>query len=447
MQSLTVGLSGGADSTLALLVCCRLLKSHPEYDLKAVHCIHGLDADDPIWLAHNQKLCAKLAVRLFTPRLDIRYGGGRSPEEVSRAERYRALIENTSKEHGAIILGHQGSDQVESLLLALKRGSGPRGLSGMPPVVRDSRGTLVRPLLQLSKAEVETLVHDLGFDFVFDISNSYLKFERNFIRLEVLPLLRTRFPGIDGAIRRSAALCAQEHDLALRYAAPVFARHYLKAEHALECAGLDLNDESLCAMLIRLLVLEYTELPPGLALIAAALELMRGSPDQTACLKVDERLCLRRFSSRLYVSLTYELPARTRLELGRDGSELKLGDFAYALKPASPDDSRAFFLPEGLETVTLDFGAPGSLKLKLRHRCRSRELKKLLHEAGVPVWLRGSHPLLGFKPDKGEFIYAALSSFDAVEPRHECEDIRTGPGGFYRLQRRELKVLRRLNAD
>ena len=126
---IVVGLSGGADSTLALLVAVQVTKVNHSTQILAVHCIHGLDADDPVWLKHCQDLCHRLNVELVTPRLNIVYGNGRSPEEVSRAERYKALLANLKG--GVLMLGHQADDQTENFLLAMKRGAGPRGLSGM----------------------------------------------------------------------------------------------------------------------------------------------------------------------------------------------------------------------------------------------------------------------------------------------------------------------------
>lgn len=217
-MTLNVGMSGGADSTLVLVLACALRDDYG-YQVQAVHCIHGLDPDDEIWLQHNHKLCSKLQLTLKTPVLRIVYGGGVSPEEVSRKERYRALLELTSQETDCLLLGHQADDQVENFMLALKRGSGPQGLSGMKVLTEDERGTLVRPLLFLHKVEVEQILSDLGFPYVYDLSNGYLKFERNYMRLKVMPVLRERFAGIDKAILRSQRLCAIEHDLAQRYIA------------------------------------------------------------------------------------------------------------------------------------------------------------------------------------------------------------------------------------
>lgn len=217
-MTLNVGMSGGADSTLVLVLACALRNDYG-YQVQAVHCIHGLDPDDEIWLQHNRKLCSKLQVTLRTPVLRIIYGSGVSPEDVSRKERYRALLELTSQETDCLLLGHQADDQVENFMLALKRGSGPQGLSGMKVITEDERGTLVRPLLFLHKIEVEQILSDLGFTYVYDLSNGYLKFERNYMRLKVMPVLRERFAGIDKAILRSQRLCAMEHDLAQRYIA------------------------------------------------------------------------------------------------------------------------------------------------------------------------------------------------------------------------------------
>ena len=126
-KRLVVGLSGGADSTLVLLLAIEMRKLNPDYQVVAVHCIHGLDADDPIWLAHCTALCKRVQVDEFiTPKLNIVYGNGLSPEAISREERYRALKENLKG--GVLLIGHQADDEVENFLLALKRGSGPEGL-------------------------------------------------------------------------------------------------------------------------------------------------------------------------------------------------------------------------------------------------------------------------------------------------------------------------------
>ena len=254
-KHLVVGLSGGPDSTLALVLAV-VMQHFFGYQVTAVHCIHGLDPDDAIWLEHNQKLCAFLGVELKTPQLNIVYGEGRSPEEVSRAERYRALLQELS-ESSCLVLGHQADDQIENFLLALKRGAGPNGLAGMSMVTCDQRGTLLRPLLALHKSEIEQILTELNVPFVYDLSNSYLKFERNFMRLKIMPALRERFAGIDKAILRSQQLCSYEHDLAERYAidkmkACLVSGRVIGVEgECLDFSLLDLSDKAIVILVLR----------------------------------------------------------------------------------------------------------------------------------------------------------------------------------------------------
>ncbi len=378
---LVIGLSGGADSTLALLICAKVRSLMQEQgdscSVLAVHCIHGLDADDPIWLAHCQKLCERVEVALVTPRLNIIYGNGRSPEEISRSERYNALL--AELKGGLLVLGHQADDQTENLLLALKRGSGPRGLSGMRFLTHDKRGLICRPLLNLTKDQIEDIIEALGFDFVYDISNSYLKFERNFIRLKVLPLLRTRFAGVDSAILRSAKLCGDEHDLAMRYVRSFYEKCVdLSDPHLLKLCfkSLDLNDEPLMLSLLRMFVLEVCDLPPELNVLQEILNLMREQNDQKGIIKI-ENYELRRFRDHIYIWQSPVFAERKQYTL-LYGQELILGSFCYALK-----DSK-------LSEVILDFNLRGQERLKPLGRSHSRELKKLFSEYDVPYFLRAS---------------------------------------------------------
>lgn len=390
-RRLVCGISGGADSTLALLVCLKAREFNPSIELLAVHCIHGLDADDPIWLAHCRKLCQKLGAELETPRLHIVYGGGRSPEEVSRAERYSALL---SRLHGGIlVLGHQADDMEESFLLALKRGSGPKGLSGMEYLVRDSRGTIVRPLLRLHKRQIEEILAALGLTFVYDISNSYLKFERNFFRLKVLPLLRTRFKGIDTAILRSQRLCAQEHELAEAYArerlpSMLQKSPYAKGWQALSCSAIAASGEALSNLCMRIFLEQFTELPPESSLVEEAVRLCRTSSDQNGLVKLGD-LQLRRSGDLLMAVKPAALPPAGSFTLAV-GGDLVLGGYRYSLVPSS--DRKMAFRVDG--AVELEFGAKGSTRLHPLWRSKGRELKKLFSECSIPYWERGAYPLV-----------------------------------------------------
>ena len=249
--------------------------------------------------------------------------------------------------------------------------------------MKDERGTIVRPLLGLRKKEIEEIIDALGFDFVYDISNSYLKFERNFIRLKVLPLLRERFKGIDDAIARSAQLCAQEHELAMRLARS--AVEQARCEQGLDISRLPLDDEPLCILTLRCFLSECSSLPPDYSAVKAAYSLCRIGNDQQGIVELDGRQ-LRRFRHLLCVVTPRRTPAKGQYQL-KKGESLRLGDYLYSLKPAT-NSNAAFAL--SADSVILDFSYSGSLKLHPTQRNLPREIKKLMGEYQIPQWERAS---------------------------------------------------------
>ncbi len=385
-QSLTVGLSGGPDSTLALLVALAAARQDPRFLVRAVHCIHGLDRSDDHWLRHCQSLCARLGVPLTTPRLRIVPGRGESPEERSRLERYQALHDASGG--GALVLGHHRGDQAEGLLLALSRGSGPRGLGGMGSITTDARGILLRPLLGLGKREIEDLLEALGFTYLFDESNAGGGFARNFWRQQALPLLRQRYPGIERCLARSASLCAMEHDLAWRVVGPCLGR--AQEGGALLISRLPRGDRTLALAVLRAFLEQGSGVIPSLALCEQALSCCEGPPDQAVRLSLGG-LLVRRFRDRLCLVRPLQPPPRGGFPL-RQGESLCLGDYRYALEVGEEGDPAAFCCPQG--EVWLDFAYLGSEIIRPRLRAHRRSVKKLYVELGIAPWERPALPLV-----------------------------------------------------
>lgn len=443
---LVVGLSGGADSVLVLVLAAQL-QARYGYQVQAVHCIHGLDPDDAIWREHNEALCAQLKVPLSMPQLNIVYGGGVSPEDASRQERYRALLTQMARARHAglgcaLLLGHQADDQIESLILALKRGSGPVGLAGMQFLVRDQRGLILRPLLNLHKHEVETILKVLDIPYVYDLSNSYLKFERNFVRLKVLPLLKERFPGVEGALLRTQQLCRYEHELAQRLVQDKL--HQLCPDpYTLDFAALDLSDRALTTILVRTFITQATGTACEFNIVEQALELMAAGHDRNGLVKIGSGLVLSTFLHYLCLysplgpqdlsalSGSYELSAHDALELGPYRYELVAentppqGNELHCQQAAEPyfalDNAPAALaasatpVAHSAPVVCLDFSYARSLPVKLKGRAHARPLKKLMIAAAIAPWLRPALPLV--KAQSGTLL--AVGLLGAVAPPAE----------------------------
>lgn len=218
---LAVALSGGADSTALLLACAARWPGQ----VWALHVHHGLQAAADDFARHCAALCEGLGVPLHVVQVDARHAAGQSPEEAARSARYAALAA-MARQHGAaaVALGHHADDQAETLLLALSRGAGLRGLAAMPAQARRDGVLLLRPLLDVPGAHIRDWLRERGQAWIEDPSNSDPRHTRNRIRAELLPALDRAFPSFRATFARSAAHAAQAQSVLDDVAAEDLAR-------------------------------------------------------------------------------------------------------------------------------------------------------------------------------------------------------------------------------
>jgi tRNA(Ile)-lysidine synthase len=211
---LVVAVSGGPDS-VALLHILALLTNEFQLRLTTVHLNHGLrEAEADGEEAFVRRLSADMGIACVCKTVDIRAlqkGNRRSLEEIGREERYRFLHE-TAEQCGAvkIAVGHHRDDQAETVLLHLLRGSGMEGLRGILPV-RDGR--IIRPLLEVGRAEILEFLRSEGIMYMTDSSNESALFLRNRIRNELIPELKSRYnPQLIEGLCRMAGIIRREDD-------------------------------------------------------------------------------------------------------------------------------------------------------------------------------------------------------------------------------------------
>ena len=195
-----VALSGGADSVALLL----LLKN-AHFNVHAAHCNFRLRGDESDRdEAFCVELCQRLGVELHRAHFDTREYAELhkvSIEMAARELRYK-WFEQLRQDIGAagICVAHHRDDSVETVLLNLVRGTGLRGLTGIQP----RNGNILRPLLCVSRAEIEAFLAEKGQKYVTDSTNLEADVQRNIVRLEVLPLLRKLNPAVAENIQRTA---------------------------------------------------------------------------------------------------------------------------------------------------------------------------------------------------------------------------------------------------
>lgn len=203
-----VGVSGGPDSVaLAHVLFC--LRCRYAIDLGIAHLDHGLRpdtaAEETAWV---KRLAEKLDVAFFSSRLGTFPGHG-SLEAWLRTQRYD-FLEQTAAQQGfsKIAVGHQANDNAEAVLLHLLRGSGMRGLAGIPPV-RGNR--IIRPLIRLTRKEILAYLERLGIAWLHDPTNMDVRFDRNRVRHQLIPLLEKDYnANLVQILNRTASICFEE---------------------------------------------------------------------------------------------------------------------------------------------------------------------------------------------------------------------------------------------
>src|SRR5499427_9879485 len=208
---LVVGLSGGVDSMVLLSVLAGL-STRFEFSLRALHVNHGISPNASRWADFCAEQCARLNVPLQTEAVDIRPYRALGLEAAARKARYEAFARVDAD---FVVLAQHRDDQAETLLLRLLRGAGLRGLSAMAPLRAHAgtRAKLIRPLLEVSRAEIEAYARDAELQWVEDESNADIVRARNFLRHDVLPLLEKQFPAARAAIARAATHLGEGREL------------------------------------------------------------------------------------------------------------------------------------------------------------------------------------------------------------------------------------------
>ena len=197
-----VAFSGGLDSTVLLHLLAHLAKTESLPTLSAIHIHHGLQAAADAWPEHCQAVCDALNIPLQVERVKVQPGA--SLERAARDARY-AVFGSVNQSNDVLLTGQHRDDQAETLLFRLLRGAGVRGLSAMPAQRPVGQGTLVRPLLDVTRAELEAYAAAHQLQWIEDPSNEDRQFSRNYLRHQIVPLLTGRWPQAQANMARSAA--------------------------------------------------------------------------------------------------------------------------------------------------------------------------------------------------------------------------------------------------
>jgi len=413
-----VAFSGGLDSSV-LLHALASLRSALAVPVGAIHLNHGLQSPADAWARHCADFCGNLGVDYLQRELALLPPKGVSVEAFAREARYRELRDLVG-EGEMLLTAHHRDDQAETLLLQLLRGGGLAGLAGMPMLAPFARGWLGRPLLGVDRRDLLHYGQSEGVAWVDDPTNFDTRYDRNFLRNQVIPILRQRWLGFGGTLSRTAALCAEAQELIDDQArrdlsaltrgtdssrAPTHWERRMEErlsdadpkEHSAKPAveGLAALSPPRARAALRLWIREAgAPMPEQTRLEELLREMVGAATDRNPVVEWSD-FEARRFRGRIHLikrfssipeglalkweGETLELPAG----LGRLSVEATGADGGYGIDPKSWGSARR----------QVRFRVPGA-------RCRSagkdchRSLKHLFQEWGVPPWWRERLPLL-----------------------------------------------------
>ena len=386
---LVLAYSGGRDSTVLLQV---LAKFHPQWGvtLTACHVDHGLNPASSCWAEHCAAECAALGIPLVCERIKTPPPVGASIEAWAREVRYAALARHCPP--GALLLtAHHADDQVETFLLNALRGSGPAGLQGIAPLRALGAGWLGRPLLEVSSAEIEGYAHTRGVRWREDPSNHALRFTRNYLRHQVLPALRERWPQLTTTLGRTVTL-QRDLETALNHAADqLLQQEGVTMRERIACRFLLAQPLSLRAVLVRRWLSSNGCQPP----IARQLEqvmrcVLHAGADRNPQVTWNG-YTLRRYRDELYLCRG-EAPVSARFETRWQMVEpLVLAWGRLTATVSAEQGLRVSAVREGGIQIRL---RQGGERCRLVGRAHHARVKHLLQEAGIPPWQRTGLPLL-----------------------------------------------------
>ncbi|MEF1262348.1 tRNA lysidine(34) synthetase TilS, partial [Vibrio harveyi] len=299
---IVLAFSGGVDSRLLLELLSRYQQvNSTESKLlrcRAVYVHHGLSSNADDW-ADKCLLWAKhVNIPCTVERVELDINSGESIELLAREARYQAL-EKHIQMGDLLLTGQHADDQVETFLLALKRGSGPKGLSAMAESMPFAGGILVRPLLTVKREQIEAAAREQKLDWVEDESNQDIRYDRNFLRHRIVPELSERWPSVHQAVQRSASLCAQQEALLDELLGAAFER-VLQTDLSVSIEALNEHSELARARLIRMWLAKLAvNMPTQVQLNLIWSEVALAQQDANPKLKLKQGE-VRRFQHRLY---------------------------------------------------------------------------------------------------------------------------------------------------
>ena len=388
-----IALSGGLDSVVLLHLFSRLWQHEKKITICAHHINHGLSNNAVFWADFCSKLCTDLAIDFKYSAVHLIKKSRTSLEALAREKRYHCLTQALS-DNSYLVTAHHQDDQLETVLLALKRGSGNTGLQGIHSKQKLVKGRLIRPLLNFSRAQLEAYAQSYNLKWIEDESNSDQLFDRNYIRHSISPLLKARWPSFPKTVARSASICQEQQQLLdeiaqLDFSTCVFS---LLNQQVVKIESLKALSKARRNNVLRYWFKENNlNYPSAKQLLSVWTDIVLAGNNATPKIQFKGG-SLRRYRENLYLVDDQEMNGFQKSIIWQGESQIKLFDGRRILNFKRSDKKNGGLIvqPNSRVEICLRSHLCSKLTCTPVGRTGSRSIKKLLHEYNVPPWLRST---------------------------------------------------------
>lgn len=387
VRRVVLAVSGGLDS-IALLHAT--VQAELELPLLAIHINHQLSPNANNWQDFVMRECASLGVELVCIKVEVNPAGV-GVEEAARSARY-AAIESQLQVGDLVLMAHHQLDQVETFFLRLARGAGVKGLAGMAALRPWGAATLGRPFIEVGREEIEQFARSLGLSWVEDESNASEKYDRNFLRLSILPNLQKRWPELPARVQQTSQLLRESDELLGEYAEQDLSSCSPRTERvgcSIEFKLLMCWSHARRRNLLRHWLTKQGYRLPSLKRLDEFESVLNARQDQSPLLNLGD--CeIRRYRERIYC-----LPAHWDRAIFQEVQTVSTNK-PYPLSDGSEIVWQAaqWGLPSGNYRIMPRYAASHIQRAHPKGRQHSQSLKKLLQEYALEPWLRERVPLV-----------------------------------------------------
>jgi tRNA(Ile)-lysidine synthase len=387
-KSVNIAYSGGIDSSV-LLHAASIACLDSGHSLKAVHIDHQIHVDSQQWSQHCVDQCRMLNIPINTICVDVQQFSQHGNEGAAREARYHAF-ESLLGVNDVLFTAHHADDQVETVLLQLFRGAGVHGLAGCAQTRTLGNALLVRPLLEISRQDIEYYAEQHQLHWRDDPSNHSLLHDRNYLRHEVMPLLHARWQGLRETIGRSSQWQSESSEM-LDSLAKLDATDAVDTDYCLSIKKLASLDNVRLKNVLRWWIRGADCLVPSADVLQSVInDAIYSRSDCEACIRWQNNE-IRKYREQLYLK-TVNMPHDATLSYQWDLQQsLKIPSLGLELTREQLDQFGVNV--SNIEQLTVSFRRGGEV-MRPRGRGCQKELKSLFQEQGVKPWERDRIPLL-----------------------------------------------------